>query len=72
MADRARLSGQCVANHKPPKPPKQMKIKHLIKRESPGAFIVEDDQGNQFFVQLAHKLEAIYQGLSDKQKALLK
>jgi len=37
------------------------KITSIIKRHSYGAFTVEDEDGNHFFVQLAHKLEAIWQ-----------
>ena len=33
------------------------KITKLIKRHSFGCFTVEDDNGNQFIVQLAHLLE---------------
>jgi len=38
-----------------------MKIKRVLERHSPGAFTVEDENGDQFFLQLAYKIEAIWQ-----------
>jgi len=34
-----------------------MTISKIIERHSPGAFTVEDENGNWFFIQLAHKIE---------------
>ena len=36
---------------------KTMKIKTILKRHHYGCFDVEDTEGNQFMIQLAHKLE---------------
>lgn len=38
-----------------------MKISKIIEREGVGCFIVEDINGNWFRVQLAHRLEVIWQ-----------
>lgn len=38
-----------------------MRITKIIERNGVGDFIVEDINGNWFHVQLAHKLEAIWQ-----------
>ena len=45
-----------------------MKITRLIERHSYGAFTVEDENGNQFFIQLAHKLEEAWQKQQEKEK----
>lgn len=44
-----------------------MKIKSLIERHSYGAFTVEDENGNQFFIQLAFKLEEAWQRQQKKE-----
>ena len=45
-----------------------MKITKIIERHSVGAFTVEDDNGNQFFIQLAYKIEEEWQKAQKSQK----
>jgi len=49
-----------------------MKIKRVIKREHPGCFVVEDEGGNQYLVQLAYKLEEWFAALSADDQEKLK
>jgi len=38
-----------------------MKIQQIIKRHHYGCFDIEDTEGNQYMIQLAHKLEDQWQ-----------